>query len=170
MKKMLIAALMAAFAATALPGAAAAQFPERNGSVLLPVAGTLGTANWFLRPKWNWVSTGKILKVKPGIILGTKMTAVGTKFAAMAGPKFAGTVGPAGISRYRHHRHHKKSSTSGGSEFPYVVGAVLCAAASPIITVALEKRELSTNEVLWSTASCFFPPLALIGLFGGVPQ
>lgn len=164
MKKMLIAALMAAFAATALPGAAAAQFPERNGSVLLPVAGTLGTANWFLRPKWNWVSTGKILKVKPGIIFGTKITAVGT----MAGPKFAGTVGPKFGGYHHRHHHHKKSSTSGGSEFPYVVGAVLCAAASPIITVAIEKRELSTNEVLWSTASCFFPPLALIGLFGGL--
>ena len=162
MKKMLIAALMAAFAATALPGAAAAQFPERNGSVLLPVAGTLGTANWFLRPKWNWITGGKIIKLKhviPGGLI---------KYASVGAPKFAAAGGPVGISRFRHHRHHKKSSTSGGSEFPYVVGAVLCAAASPIITVALEKRELSTDEVLWSTASCFFPPLALIGLFGGL--
>ena len=128
MKKMLIAALMAAFAATALPGVAAAQTPERDRSILLPIAGGLGTANWFLRPHWN---NTFLLK-----------------------------------SHHRHH-HHKKVGSSGG-EFPYVVGAIFCAAASPIITVAIEKRELSTDEVLWSTASCFFPPLALIGLFGGV--
>jgi hypothetical protein len=123
---MLIAALMAAFAATALPGVAAAE--ERSNSILLPVAGGLGTANWFLRPHWN---TSFLVK-----------------------------------SHHRHHHHKKTGSTSG--EFPYVVGAIWCAAASPIITVAIEKRELSTNEVLWSTASCFFPPLALIGMFGGL--
>ena len=150
MKKMLIAALMAAFAATALPGAAAAQTPERDRSILLPVAGGLGTANWFLRP--HWTNTFKIGKVKNVYSIASP------KFAATAGPKFGG-------SRYRHHR--KKVGSSSG-EFPYVVGAIWCAAASPIITVMLEKRELSTDEVLWSTASCFFPPLALIGMFGGV--
>ncbi len=126
MKKMLIAALMAAFAATALPGVAAAQ--ERDRSALLPIAGGLGTANWFLRPTWT----------NTFLIKG----------------------------HHRHHHHKKIGSTSG--EFPYVVGAIWCAAAAPIITVAIEKRELSTDEVLWSTASCFFPPLALIGMFGGL--
>lgn len=131
MKKMLIAALMAAFAATALPGAAVAQTPERDRSILLPVAGGLGTVNWFLRP--SWTTTFQIAKVK----------------------------------HYSKYRHHKKTGSTSG-EFPYVVGAIWCAAASPIITVMIEKRELSTEEVLWSTASCFFPPLALIGLFGGM--
>lgn len=145
MKKILIAALMAAFAATALPGAAAAQTPERDRSILLPLAGGLGTANWFLRP--HWTNTFKISKFK--------------HFTPPTGSKLAATGG------YRHHRHHKKVRSTSG-EFPYVVGAIFCAALSPIITVAIEKRELSTNEVLWSTASCFFPPLALIGLFGGV--
>ena len=129
MKKMLIAALMAAFAATALPGAAAAQTPERDRSILLPLAGGLGTANWFLRPSWT---TSFLVK-----------------------------------GHHKRYRHHKKIG-SRTSEFPYVVGAIWCAAASPIITVALERRELSTEEVLWSTASCFFPPLALVGLFGGL--
>ena len=117
MKKMLIAVLMAAFAATAHPGVAAAQ--ERDRSVLLPVAGGLGTANWFLRPHWKTVAISK------------------------------------------HHHRHKKISRSSG-EFPYVVGAIWCAAASPIITVAIEKRELSTEEVIDSTISCFFPPWAII--------
>ena len=120
MKKMLIAALMAAFAATALPGAAAAQ--ERDRSALLPIAGGLGTANWFLRPHWN---TSFLIK-----------------------------------SHHKHRRHHKKFGSSGG-EFPYAVGAIMCAAASPIITVAIEKRELSTEEVIDSTIGCFFPPYAL---------
>ena len=126
MKKILIAALMAAFAATALPGVAAAQ--ERDRSVLLPLAGGLGTANWFLRPHWT-----NTFKIK---------------------------------GHHRHHHHHKKTGSTSG-EFPYVVGAIWCAAASPILTVMIEKRELSTNEVLWSTASCFFPPLAIVGLLGG---
>ena len=138
MKKMLIAALMAAFAATALPGVAAAQ--ERDRSILLPIAGGLGTANWFLRP--SWTTTFQITKLKSYSAAGSRV----------AGAKY---------------RHHKKTGSTSG-EFPYVVGAIWCAAASPIITVIIEKRELSTEEVLWSTASCFFPPLALVGLFGGM--
>lgn len=145
MKKLLIAALMAAFAATALPGAAAAQLPERDHSILLPVAGALGTVNWFLRP--HWTNTFKIKHFH-------HFNAAAPNRIALGG---------------RYHRHHKKIGRTSG-EFPYVLGAIWCAAASPIITVAIERRELSTNEVLWSTASCFFPPLALVGLFHGVPQ
>ena len=80
MKKILIAALMAAFAATALPGAAVAQ--ERDRSILLPLAGGLGTANWFLRP--TWTHTFKISKFK--------------HFKASAPSGFAS-------GGYRHHRH-----------------------------------------------------------------
>ncbi len=134
MKKMLIAALMAAFAATALPGAAVAETPERDRSILLPLAAGLGTANWFLRP--HWTNTFKIAKFK---------------HYTPAGSRVAG-------SRYRHHK--KFGSTSG--EFPYVVGAIWCAAASPIITVLLEKRELSNQEVIDSTIGCFFPPWIII--------
>jgi hypothetical protein len=47
-----------------------------------------------------------------------------------------------------------------------MVGAIWCAAASPIITVALEKRELSTEEVIDSTIGCFFPPYALFKMLG----
>ncbi len=133
MKKILIAALMAAFAATALPGAAAAQ--ERDNSILLPLAGGLGTANWFLRP--HWTNTFKISKFK--------------HFKGSA-PRIVASGG---------YRHHKKKVRSTSGEFPYVVGAIWCAAASPIITVAIERRELSTEEVLDSTISCFFPPWAL---------
>jgi hypothetical protein len=46
----------------------------------------------------------------------------------------------------------------------YVVGSIGCAALSPILTVAFQKRELTTDEVLWSTATCFFPPLVLVPL------
>ena len=46
----------------------------------------------------------------------------------------------------------------------YVIGSIGCAALSPILTVAIQKRELTTDEVLWSTATCFFPPLILIPL------
>ena len=46
----------------------------------------------------------------------------------------------------------------------YVVGAIGCVALTPIITVALEQRQLSNEEVIWSTATCFFPPLILVGL------
>jgi hypothetical protein len=45
-----------------------------------------------------------------------------------------------------------------------VVGSIGCAALSPILTVAFQKRELTSEEVLWSTATCFVPPLALIPL------
>lgn len=137
MKKMLIAALMAAFAATALPGAAAAQTPERDSSILLPLAGGLGTANWFLRP--HWTNTFKIKKFK----------------------KFASAPSSIASGGYRHRRHHKKVGSTRG-EFPYVVGAIWCSAASPIITVLIEQRELSTNEVIDSTIGCFFPPWIII--------
>ena len=46
----------------------------------------------------------------------------------------------------------------------YVVGSIGCAALTPILVVAFEKRQLSNEEVLWSTATCFFPPLVLIPL------
>ncbi len=46
----------------------------------------------------------------------------------------------------------------------YVVGSIGCAALTPILVAAFQKREMTTDEVLWSTATCFFPPLVLIPL------
>lgn len=148
---------MAAFAATALPGAAAAQ--EHDRSILLPLAGGLGTANWFLRPSWTKTfKIGKSFKVKhvyKGFNLKPAYNIAGPKFAATAGPKFS----------LRHIRHHKKKVGSASGEFPFMVGAIWCSAASPIITVLIEQRELSNQEVIDSTIGCFFPPYALFKMF-----
>ena len=59
---------------------------------------------------------------------------------------------------------HGRWSWAGQATAGYVVGSIGCAALSPILTVAFQKRELTTDEVLWSTATCFVPPLALIPL------
>jgi hypothetical protein len=46
----------------------------------------------------------------------------------------------------------------------YVIGSIGCAAATPILVSLIEQRQLSSEEVLWSTATCFFPPLIVVGL------
>jgi hypothetical protein len=138
-KKILIAALMAAFAATALPGVAAAQ--ERDRSILLPLAAGGGTVNWIVNWPWKAGTTFK--------------TPVKFKYHNYGNYRYS----------FKHHKKYKTSHRESSAGIAYVHGAIFCSALSPIITVAIEKRELSTNEVIDSTIGCFFPPYALIKMF-----
>ena len=77
--------------------------------------------------------------------------------------KVAAVLGTANLFVFgplKHGHWHWNNHTTAG----YVVGSIGCAALSPILTVAFQKRELTSEEVLWSTATCFVPPLALIPL------
>jgi hypothetical protein len=90
----------------------------------------------------------------PGTAMA-KQSRKAVKVAAVLGTANLFVFGPLKHGRWHWGRH----ATAG-----YVVGSIGCAALTPILVVAIEKRELTTDEVLWSTATCFVPPLALIPL------
>jgi ABC-type proline/glycine betaine transport system permease subunit len=93
----------------------------------------------------------------PGVALAKSHKRVKTTVAVAA------TLGTANLFVFGPLKHGKWHwSTKIGTT--YAVGAIACVALSPIITVALEQRQLSNEEVIWSTVTCFFPPLALVPL------
>lgn len=136
--------------------------------------------SYGFKPKYTGYSKGPQFKFS-GFNKGPQFFGKGPQFGKFSGfskgpqfGKFSGfSKGPQfkgskfGGKKYSFHKPHKPAKAGGLTRhhshggMPFYVGAVICAAAGPIINAALGGPEPTPEQVLLSTAGCFIPPLGI---------